>query len=73
MERIKKLIEEDINPQLKLHAASCELVSVEDGIVTIKIFGGCSGCPSSQLALFNSVAPMLKEKDESIRDVILTA
>ena len=72
MEALKKIIDEEVNPQLKLHAASCELVSFEKGIVTIKIFGGCSGCPSSQLALFNSVVPILKEQDPAIRDVILT-
>jgi len=70
-EKVAAIIEQEINPQLKLHAGSCQLVDVEEGIVTIKIFGGCSGCPSSQLALFNSVVPVLKEKLPEIRDVLL--
>ena len=38
-EQIKKIIEEDINPQLELHAGGCELIDVEEGIVTLRLFG----------------------------------
>jgi Fe-S cluster biogenesis protein NfuA len=71
IEIIKKVIEEDINPQLELHAGGCELVDVEDGIVTLRLFGGCSGCPSSQITLFNGIVPILKEKVPGVEDVVL--
>ena len=71
IEEIKKVIEEDINPQLELHAGGCELVDVEDGIVTLRLFGGCSGCPSSQITLFNGIVPILKEKVPGVEDVVL--
>ncbi len=70
-DKIKEIIETDINPQLELHAGGCELIDVEDGIVTLRLFGGCSGCPSSQITLFNGIVPILKEKIPEIRDVIL--
>ena len=50
IEQIKEIIEQDINPQLQLHAGGCELIDVDDGIVTLRLYGGCSGCPSSQIA-----------------------
>jgi Fe-S cluster biogenesis protein NfuA len=71
IELIKKVIEEDINPQLELHAGGCELVDVEEGIVTLRLFGGCSGCPSSQITLFNGIVPILKEKVPGVEDVVL--
>ena len=71
IEQIQKVIEEDINPYLALHSGGCELIDVEDGIVTIKLFGGCSGCPSSQLTLFNGIIPILKEKVPDVEDVVL--
>jgi Fe-S cluster biogenesis protein NfuA len=71
IEEIKKVIDEDINPQLQLHAGGCELLDVEDGIVTVRLFGGCSGCPSSQITLFNGIVPILKEKVPGVTDVIL--
>ncbi len=71
IDQIKEIIEKDINPQLQLHSGGCELVDVEDGVVTIRLFGGCSGCPSSHITLFNGIVPILKEKLPEIRDVVL--
>lgn len=68
---VQKVIEEDINPQLALHNGGCELVDIEDGIVTIRLFGGCSGCPSSHITLFNGIVPILKEKVPQVEDVML--
>lgn len=70
-DKIKEIINDDINPYLAMHAGSCEFVSYEDGIVTIRLQGGCSGCPSSQITLFNGIIPILKEKLPEIEDVLL--
>lgn len=71
IDQIKEIIEKDINPQLELHSGGCELVDVEDGVVTIRLFGGCSGCPSSHITLFNGIVPILRDKLPEIRDVVL--
>ncbi len=71
LDKIKEVIESDINPQLELHAGGCEPLEYEDGILTLRLYGGCSGCPSSQITLFNGIVPILKEKIPEIRDVIL--
>ena len=72
IEKLKKVIAEEINPYLAMHQGSAELVDFEDGVVTIKLQGGCSGCPSSQLTLFNGIVPIFKEHfPEDVEDVIL--
>jgi Fe-S cluster biogenesis protein NfuA len=71
IDELKNVIESDINPQLELHAGGCELLDVDDGVVTIRLFGGCSGCPSSHITLFNGIVPILKDKFPEIRDVML--
>ena len=72
IESIKKVIETQINPYLAMHQGGAEFVDFEDGVVTLKLFGGCSGCPSSQLTLFNGIVPILKEHfPEIIEDVVL--
>ena len=71
IERIKQVIEEDINPYLAMHAGGCELIDVDDGVVTLRMFGGCSGCPSSQITLFNGIVPIFKEKIPEVKDVLL--
>lgn len=70
-EAIKTVIKEDINPYLEMHAGGCDFVSYEDGVVTIHLYGGCSGCPSSQITLFNGITPILKEKIPEIKEVLL--
>ena len=71
IEEIKKVIEEDINPYLAMHSGSCEMIDFDDGILTIRLQGGCSGCPSSHITLFNGIVPILQEKIPDIEDVIL--
>ena len=70
-EKIEQVISEDINPYLAMHQGGCEYVDYEEGILTIRLFGGCSGCPSSQLTLFNGILPIFKEKIPEIEDVVL--
>ena len=69
--QVLRIIEEEINPQLKLHAGNCELLEINNDVVTIKLIGGCTGCPSSLLTIFDSIVPILKEKIPEIKDVIL--
>ena len=71
IEKIKEIIETEINPQLQLHAGGCELLDVDDGVVTLRMYGGCSGCPSSTITLFNGIVPILKGHLPEIKDVIL--
>ncbi|MBM4251226.1 MAG: NifU family protein [Deltaproteobacteria bacterium] len=71
LEKIKEIIENEINPQLQLHAGGCELIDVDDGVVTLRMYGGCSGCPSSTITLFNGIVPILKEHFPDIKDVLL--
>lgn len=71
IEKIKQVIETEINPMLSLHSGGCELLDVEDGIVTLRMYGGCSGCPSSSITLFNGIVPILKEHVPDVKDVIL--
>lgn len=71
IEKIREVIEKQINPGLKVHASGCELIAFDDGVVTLRMFGGCSGCPSSAIALFNGIVPVLKEHVPEIKDVVL--
>jgi Fe/S biogenesis protein NfuA len=71
IDQINRVIDEDINPYLAMHSGSCELIDVEDGNITLRLFGGCSGCPSSHITLFNGIVPIFKEKIPGINEVSL--
>ena len=42
---------DEVRPYLASHGGNVELVSVEDGVVRLRMEGSCSGCPSSTMTL----------------------
>ncbi len=71
LKRIQDVIDEHITPYLEMHGGGCELIGFENGIVTLRLFGGCSGCPSSHITLFNGIVPILRENVSEVEDVLL--
>ena len=70
-EEIQKVVEEDINPQLALHGGACDVIDFTEGVLTIRLLGGCSGCPSSRKTLLNGIIPILQDHFDFIRSVVL--
>lgn len=52
--RIDRAIEK-VRPSLSLHEGDVEVLSVMDGVVTLRLKGSCDGCPSSALTLKNTI------------------
>jgi len=69
-ERVREVIEQDIKPLLAMEGGDIELVSVEDGVVKVKLRGTCAGCPFSQITLSNFVEATLKEKVPEVKQVV---
>jgi Fe-S cluster biogenesis protein NfuA len=67
---IQQLVDEKIAPILKLHQGSCELVGLDANVLSIRLKGGCVGCPSSTITLYQGIIPILQEKFPDL-DVIL--
>ena len=61
---------EGVRPYLKSHGGDCELVSVRDGIVRLKLHGTCGSCPSSSLTLKNAVEEALYEAAPDILEIV---
>jgi Fe-S cluster biogenesis protein NfuA len=53
-ERVTRALEE-VRPYLVAHGGGVELVSVDDGVVRLRLQGACNGCPSSALTLTSAV------------------
>jgi Fe-S cluster biogenesis protein NfuA len=69
-DEVKRVIEKEISPLLAMEGGSIELVSVEDGTVTVRLRGACAGCPMSQFTLANFVEATLKEKIPAVKEVV---
>lgn len=71
LEDIQVIVTEQIDPILALHNGRCQLISLEENILTISLEGGCVGCPSSKITLYNGIIPILQEHFPSLEEVVL--
>lgn len=60
---------EGVRPYLQADGGDLELLSVKDGIVTIRLTGRCVGCPASQKTLKDGIEKHLKEKLPNVKEV----
>ncbi|RLC00697.1 MAG: NifU family protein [Deltaproteobacteria bacterium] len=60
-EKVEKVLNE-IRPMLIRDGGNVELVSIEAGVVKVRLQGACAGCPMSQMTLRNGIERVLKEK-----------
>ncbi len=69
-DKVEEVLKE-VRPMLQADGGDIELVSAsdEDGKVTVKLTGACSGCPMSQMTLKMGVERILKKKVPEIKEV----
>jgi len=68
-EKVEKLLNE-IRPMLIRDGGNVELVSIDDGVVKVRLQGACAGCPMSQMTLRNGIERVLKEKIPEVKAVV---
>jgi len=68
-ERVQKAIDE-LRPHLQADGGDIELVDVtEDGVVHVRLFGACVGCPMRQMTLTHGVTRFIKKQVPEIKEV----
>lgn len=70
-EKVEKILEEEVRPYLKQHYGNVQLVSVNDGIVKIKLTGQCKNCPSAKFTVENIIETSLRRNLEDIKGLVL--
>ena len=71
LEKIEKVLEEDVRPKLLAHEGDVEIREFKDGILKVKLLGLCSGCPSAIFTTEEIIAETVKEKIPEVKDVVL--
>lgn len=67
-EKVKEALN-SIRPALQADGGDVELLSVDDGIVRVKLTGACSGCPMAALTLKEGIERRLKELVPEVKAV----
>ncbi|MDO8748410.1 MAG: NifU family protein [Candidatus Omnitrophota bacterium] len=68
-EKIEKALE-SIRPALQADGGDIELISVEDGVVKVRLMGACGGCPMSSMTMSQGVEQAVKKAVPEIKKVI---
>jgi Fe-S cluster biogenesis protein NfuA len=69
-DRIEKVLEEEVRPMLAMHGGNIELIEVTDeGLVKVRLTGGCVGCPAAQMTVVGIVEKAIKSKLPEIKKV----
>ena len=70
VERVRWLIEQEINPQLAQHRGNVSLQEVtSEGVVVLRFGGGCHGCGMADVTLKQGIEKTLMEKVPGITAV----
>jgi Fe-S cluster biogenesis protein NfuA len=68
LDKVKGALD-SIRPALQADGGDVELVGVNDGVVTVRLTGACSGCPMAQLTLKEGIEQRLKELVPEVKSV----
>ena len=69
-DKVKTILEQQINPAIAAHGGVATLVNVEGNDVYLQLGGGCQGCGMAQVTLSQGIEASLKEAIPEIGNVI---
>ncbi len=61
-DRVKEVVENEIQPMLAQHGGGIEVLEVKDGVVKVRLKGACAGCMGAQMTIKGLVEAKLKER-----------
>jgi len=69
MQEAIQVVIDKIRPMLQADGGDVELVSVDNGVVKVRLQGACKGCPMSQMTLKNGIEKFIKKEVPEVERV----
>ena len=69
-DRVKHVIEYQINPSIAGHGGAVTLVDVRDDVIYLEMQGGCQGCGMAAVTLAQGIRRILLEALPEVRDIV---
>ena len=69
-EQVAQLFETKVNPMVARHGGAVELIDVQDGVVMLRMGGGCQGCGMADVTLRQGIEGMLREHAPAVKGVV---
>ncbi|TAN59362.1 NifU family protein [bacterium] len=70
---MKEKVEQALNtirPSLQADGGDIQLVSIEDGVVKVRLTGACGGCPMSAMTMTQGVERAVKNAVPQVKKVL---
>jgi len=61
-DRVRNVLEREINPVIAAHRGHATLIDVDGGWVRLRLDGGCQGCSLAEVTLRQGIEPLLRER-----------
>jgi len=59
-DRVDEIFRKEVNPAIASHGGRVDLIDIEDGVVVVRMMGGCQGCGMANATLRNGIEATLK-------------
>ena len=69
-DRVRHIVEHQINPAVASHGGQIEIVDVRDATVYVQLSGGCQGCGMASVTLKQGIERMIKESIPEITEIV---
>lgn len=70
VKKIKEVLKHHVAPAVEMDGGAIQFESFEDGILSVKMLGSCSGCPSSMITLKAGVEKVMMRLVPEVKEVI---
>ncbi len=69
-EQVSRVFSSRINPMVAGHGGRVDLIDVQDGVVLLRLQGGCQGCGMAEVTLRQGIETTLRETVPSVQGIV---
>ena len=69
-QRVLAVLEAQVNPSIAMHGGRADLVAVDEGVVYVRLSGGCQGCGLASVTLSQGIEVALRDSVPEIVSVV---
>ncbi len=69
-QRVLGVLDDQVNPSIAMHGGHADLVAVEEGVVYVRLSGGCQGCGLAAVTLSQGIEVALRDSVPEIVSVV---
>jgi Fe/S biogenesis protein NfuA len=69
-QRVLAVLDAQVNPSIAMHGGHADLVAVDEGVVYVRLSGGCQGCGLASVTLSQGIEVALRDSVPEIVSVV---